>query len=65
MLHLPHTGRRNVHCLLVQRIALLRFVYPAAALLMDWALYGRALGAVQWLGVGLMALALTAVRRTA
>ena len=48
-----------------QRIALLQFVYPAAALLMDWAVYGRALGALQWLGVGLMALALTAVRRTA
>lgn len=47
------------------RIALLQFVYPATALLLDWAVYGRALGAVQWLGVGLMALALTAVRRAA
>src|SRR6185436_14138060 len=29
------------------RIALLQFVYPATAVLMDWAVYDRALGAVQ------------------
>ncbi|MEJ8849988.1 DMT family transporter [Variovorax rhizosphaerae] len=47
------------------RIALLQFVYPAAAILMDWAVYGRALSAVQMAGVALMAVALTAVRRGA
>jgi drug/metabolite transporter (DMT)-like permease len=46
------------------RIALLQFVYPVAAILMDWAVYGRALSAVQLAGVALMAVALTAVRRT-
>ncbi|MEJ8853767.1 DMT family transporter [Variovorax robiniae] len=47
------------------RIALLQFVYPAAAILMDWAVYGRALSGVQMAGVALMAVALTAVRRDA
>jgi drug/metabolite transporter (DMT)-like permease len=45
------------------RIAVLQFVYPAAAVLVDWAVYGRALSPVQILGVGLMALALWAVGR--
>jgi drug/metabolite transporter (DMT)-like permease len=45
------------------RIALLQFVYPAAAVLMDWAVYGRALSGVQITGVMLMALALSAVTR--
>jgi len=44
------------------RIALLQFVYPAAAILMDWLVYGRALSAVQMVGVALMAVALSAVR---
>ena len=44
------------------RIALLQFVYPASAIAMDWLVYGRALDAVQWVGVGLMAAALVAVR---
>jgi drug/metabolite transporter (DMT)-like permease len=47
------------------RIALLQFVYPAAAVLMDWWVYGRALSALQMVGVGLMALALAAVTRRA
>ena len=45
------------------RIALLQFVYPAAAVVMDWAVYGRALSGVQILGVLLMAFALSSVRR--
>lgn len=45
------------------RIALLQFVYPAAAVLMDWAVYGRALSGVQISGVALMALSLGAVMR--
>jgi drug/metabolite transporter (DMT)-like permease len=47
------------------RIAVLQFVYPAAAIAMDWLVYGRALGLVQWVGVGLMGLALLAVRNDA
>ena len=47
------------------RIAMLQFVYPVAAILMDWTVYGRALSAVQLAGVVLMAVALTAVRRSA
>ena len=39
-------------------IALLQFVYPAAALLMDWLVYGHALSALQMAGVGLMGVAM-------
>lgn len=39
-------------------IALLQFVYPAAALLVDWLVYGRALSGLQMAGVGLMGLAM-------
>jgi drug/metabolite transporter (DMT)-like permease len=39
-------------------IAVLQFVYPAAAVLVDWLAYGRTLSIVQALGVLLMALAL-------
>ena len=44
------------------RIALLQFVYPGAAILMDWLVYGRALGPVQLVGVALMAVAFLAAR---
>lgn len=44
------------------RIAVLQFVYPAAAILVDWLVYGRALGAVQMVGVLLMGIALWVVR---
>jgi drug/metabolite transporter (DMT)-like permease len=43
-------------------IALLQFVYPAAALLMDWLVYGRALSGIQMVGVILMGLAMWWVR---
>ncbi|WP_046114912.1 DMT family transporter [Aquincola tertiaricarbonis] len=45
-----------------ERIAVLQFVYPGAALLVDWAVYGQALGPLQSAGVGLMAVALWASR---
>ena len=45
------------------RIAVLQFVYPAAAVLVDWSVYGRALSPVQAGGVALMGLALWAARR--
>jgi drug/metabolite transporter (DMT)-like permease len=45
------------------RIAVLHFVYPVAAIAVDWAVYGRALGAVQLAGVALMGLALLSLRR--
>jgi len=45
------------------RIALLQFVYPAAAVVMDWLVYGRTLSAAQIAGVALMAVALFAVKR--
>ena len=47
------------------RIAVLQFVYPAAAILVDWAVYGRALSASQMVGVALMACALWVVCRPA
>jgi len=46
------------------RIAVLQFVYPAAAVLVDWSVYGRALSPVQAGGVALMGLALWAARRS-
>lgn len=47
------------------RVAALQFVYPAAALLVDWAAYGHALSALQWAGVALMGAALWAAGRPA
>lgn len=40
------------------RIAVLQYVYPVAAILVDWGVYGRALGPLQIAGVLLMAFAL-------
>ena len=45
------------------RIAVLQFVYPAAAIAIDWLVYGRALEPLQWAGVALMAVALRGARR--
>jgi drug/metabolite transporter (DMT)-like permease len=45
------------------RIAVLQFVYPLTAVLVDWGVYGRTLQPVQMLGVALMALALWTLRR--
>ncbi|TDF23716.1 DMT family transporter [Delftia tsuruhatensis] len=44
------------------RIAVLQYIYPLTAIVLDWAVYGRALGAVQLAGVGLMAGALLVVK---
>ncbi len=44
-------------------IAVLQFVYPITAVLVDWAVYGRTLSPVQLGGVGLMAVALWTIRR--
>jgi len=45
------------------RIAVLQFVYPLTAVLVDWAVYGRTLSPVQLAGVVLMAAALWTIRR--
>ena len=47
------------------RIALLQFVYPAAAVAIDWLVYGRALSVMQVTGVGLMTAALVGMRSRA
>ncbi|MDN0084582.1 DMT family transporter [Crenobacter sp. SG2305] len=46
------------------RIALLQFVYPVTAILVDWAVYGHALSVIQVAGVLLMAFTLWSVRRS-
>lgn len=45
------------------KIAVLQFVYPLTAVLVDWCVYGRTLGTVQLAGVALMALALWTIRK--
>jgi drug/metabolite transporter (DMT)-like permease len=45
------------------KIAVLQFVYPLTAILVDWCVYGRSLNAVQVAGVVLMAGALWTIRR--
>ena len=40
------------------RVAVLQFVYPATAVLVDWAVYGRALSPLQMVGVTLIGAAL-------
>ncbi|MFD0316602.1 DMT family transporter [Streptomyces flavalbus] len=52
----------------VSKIAVLAFVYPAVAMVMDWAVYGHHIGLVQALGVPLIVLAslrVTLARRAA
>jgi drug/metabolite transporter (DMT)-like permease len=45
------------------RIAVLQFVYPATAVIVDWLVYGRALSPLQMLGVLLIGAALWTLRR--
>jgi drug/metabolite transporter (DMT)-like permease len=45
------------------RIAVLQFVYPATAVMVDWLVYGRALSPLQMAGVGLIGAALWTLRR--
>jgi drug/metabolite transporter (DMT)-like permease len=47
------------------RIAVLQFVYPGAAVLVDWIVYGRTLSPLQTAGVLLMGLALWSANRPA
>ena len=44
------------------KVALLQFVYPLTAVVVDWVVYGRILDPVQMVGVGLMAVALWTVK---
>jgi drug/metabolite transporter (DMT)-like permease len=44
------------------RIAVLQYVYPLTAIVLDWAVYGHTLDAVQLAGVGLMAVALLVIK---
>ncbi len=45
------------------RVAVLQFVYPAGAVLVDWLVYGHALDALQLLGLALMGAALLSLKR--
>lgn len=45
------------------RVALLQFVYPAAAVLIDWGVYGHGQSLLQMLGIALMGAALLTLRR--
>ena len=45
------------------KVAVLQFVYPLTAVLVDWAVYGRTLSPAQLAGVALMAAALWTIRR--
>ncbi|MFJ3235509.1 DMT family transporter [Streptomyces sp. NPDC086787] len=73
-LGLIHTGLMYVLMyaayarLATAKIAVLAFVYPAVAMLMDWAVYGHRIGLVQALGVPLIvtaSLKVTLARRSA
>ena len=44
------------------RVAVLQYVYPLTAVLLDWVVYGRTLDIVQLAGVGLMGIALVAIK---
>ncbi|MET4576805.1 DMT family transporter [Ottowia thiooxydans] len=44
------------------RIAVLQYVYPLSAVLLDWVIYGRTLDTIQLAGVGVMGIALLAIR---
>jgi len=45
------------------KIAVLQFVYPLTAVLVDWCVYGRTLNAVQVAGVAVMAVALWTIKK--
>ncbi|WP_028605787.1 DMT family transporter [Ottowia thiooxydans] len=49
-------------CMTLGRVAVLQYVYPLTAVLLDWVVYGRTLDAVQLTGVGLMGIALVAIK---
>lgn len=54
---------QGISRLSTSRIAVLQFVYPGTAILIDWAVYDHALSFMQWVGVMLIAYALWALRK--
>ena len=46
------------------KVALLQFIYPLTAIVVDWMIYGRLLDHIQLIGVAMMAIALWTVRKT-
>jgi drug/metabolite transporter (DMT)-like permease len=54
----------GVSRLRTSRIAILQFVCPITAILVDWAVYGHTLSVMQIAGVMLMAFTLWSVRRS-
>lgn len=44
------------------RVAVLQYVYPLTAVLLDGVVYGKTLDALQWAGAGLMGVALWVVK---
>lgn len=50
--------------LTLDKVALLQFVYPLTAVMVDWLIYGRVLNTAQLIGVALMVLALWAINTT-
>ena len=47
------------------QVAVLQFVYPGGAVVVDWLVYGHALDALQLAGIGLMGAALLSLRKLA
>ena len=45
------------------RIAVLQFLYPAVALLIDWLFYGQSLGSLQLAGIAIMVVAISVTER--
>ena len=57
---LLYSGMRRLQA---GQIAMLQFVYPLTAILIDWIAFGHQLSVPQWLGVGIMGAALWRVGR--
>ncbi|WP_437879432.1 DMT family transporter [Pseudomonas sp. LRF_L74] len=70
-LGLIHTGvaytlmYAGITRLSTDRIAVLQFIYPAVAIVVDWLAYGERLGLLQMAGVGLMAACIWVAERPA
>jgi len=46
------------------RVAVLQFIYPLTAFLVDWKFYGHTLSAVQFLGLAFMAIAIVSTKKS-
>jgi drug/metabolite transporter (DMT)-like permease len=57
---LMYAGMARLH---TDRIAVFQFIYPAAAILIDWLIYGQSLGKLQLVGVALMSAAICFAER--